>query len=117
LLGHGLRGWEPPSIVRLGEVPIVVGTTWCHGSGATVMPSGSNDSIDPTKSAVGGLGGVLGAWVESMHHPRIWLPPPKFLTKFHHFSIFLRDFSIFFINFVRQAQVEVFMLTIGILIL
>jgi hypothetical protein len=43
--------------------------------------------------------------------------PPKFLMKFHHFSISLRDFSFILNFFVAQAQVVLFVLTIGIFIL
>jgi hypothetical protein len=38
--------------------------------------------------------------------------------KLHHFSISFRDFSFFFLNFfVPQAEVELFVLTVGIFIL
>jgi hypothetical protein len=58
----------------------------------------------------------MGAWVGTMHTPSFGYPF-KFYMNFHHLSIFLRDFGFFFLNFfVHQAQVELFVLTIGIFI-
>jgi hypothetical protein len=60
---------------------------------------------------------IVGAWIGSMHHPLLWLPsqiPYKNSIILAFFFEILVFFSKFF---VPQAQVELFILTVGIFIL